>query len=114
VQYMLSVYQPAGDPPPPEVLDPIMERVSAWQRELQEAGSWVFTARLLPPHTASVVRGHGKETLVTDGPFVEGKEILGGFTIIRARDLDEALEWAGKFIAVTGLAVEVRPVLEDG
>lgn len=114
MQYMLSVYQPAGDPPPPEVLNPIMERVWAWQRELEERGSWVFTARLLPPHTASVVRTRGEETLITDGPFVEGKEILGGFTIIRAQDLDEALEWAGKFTAVTGLAVEVRPTLERG
>ena len=113
MQYMLSVYQPAGDPPPPEVLDPIMERVGAWRQELEASGSWVFSARLLPPHTASVVRTRGEETLITDGPFVEGKEILGGFSIIRAQDLDEALKWAGKFTAITTLAVEVRPALED-
>lgn len=114
MQYVLSVYQPAGDPPPPEILDPIMERVNAWQRELRERGSWVFTARLLPPHTSSVVRTRGDETLITDGPFVEGKEILGGFTIIRAQDLDEAIDWAGRFTAITGLAVEVRPTMEEG
>jgi hypothetical protein len=114
MQYLLSVYQPAGDPPPPEVLDPIMERVYAWDQELKDRGLWVFTGRLLPPHTATVVRTRDQETLVTDGPFVEGKEILGGFTVVRVHDLDEALDWAGRFTAITGLAVEVRPFFDEG
>lgn len=114
MQYLLSVYQPAGDPPPPEVLDPIMKRVYAWEQELKDRGTWVFTGRLLPPQTATVVRTRGEETLVTDGPFVEGKEILGGFTVIRAEDLDEALQCAGRFTGITGLAVEVRPFFEEG
>ena len=114
MQYLLSVYEPTGDPPPPEVLGPIMERVDAWRHELESRGSWVFTARLHRPLTATVVRTRGDETLITDGPFSEGKEQLGGFSIIRAQDLDEALDWAGKFTAVTGLAVEVRPMVEEG
>jgi len=55
-QYLLSVYQPDGDPPPPEVLDPIMENVQAWNGELRAAGDWVFTGRLHPASTATVVR----------------------------------------------------------
>jgi hypothetical protein len=110
-QYLLSMYQPAGDPPPPEVLGPIMEKVAAWNAELKAAGAWVFTGRLHPPATATVVRDRQGEMIVTDGPFIEGKEYLGGFTVIAAPDLDAALEWARKFSAVTTLPVEVRPAL---
>ncbi|MGH2927513.1 MAG: YciI family protein [Candidatus Dormibacteraceae bacterium] len=111
-QYLLSVFEPPGEAPAPEVLGPIMERVAAWRGELEEQRAWVFTARLHHPLTATVVRRRAEETLITDGPFVESKEQLGGFTIIRAEDLDEALYWAGKFTAATGLAVEVRPLLD--
>ncbi len=110
-QYLLSMYQPAGDPPPPEVLGPIMEKVAAWNADLIAAGAWVFTGRLHPPDTATVVRDRQGEMIVTDGPFIEGKEYLGGFVVITAPDLDAALEWARKFSAATTLPVEVRPVL---
>jgi len=109
-QYLLSVYQPDGDPPPPEVLGPVMDAVRAWRDDLEAAGSWVFTAGLHPASTATVLRVTGDETLVTDGPFTEGKEHVGGFTIVRLPDLDAALESAGKLAAVTHLPVEVRPV----
>jgi hypothetical protein len=109
-QYLLSVYQPDGDPPPPEVLGPIMAGVKAWESDLQEAGSWVFTAGLHPPSTATVVRVSEGETLTTDGPFTEGKEHVGGFTIVRLPDLDAALESARKLASVTGLPIEVRPL----
>ena len=110
-QYLLTMYQPAGDPPPPEVLGPIMEKVAAWDAELKAAGAWVFTGRLHPPGTATVVRDRQGEMIVTDGPFIEGKEHMGGFIVIAAPDLDAALEWARKFSAVTTLPVEVRPAL---
>ena len=90
--YLISIYQPDGDPPPPEVLGPIMERLGEWNRRLRAAGAWVFTAGLLPPSTATVVRVTGPEELITDGPFAEGKEHLGGFTVISAADLDVALD----------------------
>ena len=112
-QYLLSVYQRDGDPPPPAVLDPIMAGLQAWRDELTAAGSWVFTAGLHPASTATVVRVTGGETLTTDGPFTEGKEHIGGFTILRLPDLDAALESARKLADVTGLPIEVRP-LQDG
>ena len=69
-----------------------------------------------PPSTATVVRARGGDTLMTDGPFAEGKEHIGGFVIVQARELDAALEWARKLARIltlpgndTGLPVEVRP-----
>ncbi|MGO9081220.1 MAG: YciI family protein [Streptosporangiaceae bacterium] len=112
-RYLLSIYEPDGDPPPPEILGPIMERVAAWDGELKAAGAWVFTGRLNHPATATVVQARGGEMLITDGPFTEGKEHLGGFTVISAPDLDEALRWAQKFTEATGLPVEVRPFHHD-
>ena len=111
-QYLLSIYQPDGDPPPPEVLDPIMAELGRLNEDLRAAGAWVFTAGLHPPSTATVVRDAGGETLLTDGPFTEGKEHLGGFTVINAPDLDAALGWAGRMARVLApLAVEVRPMV---
>ena len=114
-QYLLSVYQPDGDPPPPEVLGPVVERLAAWNGELKEAGAWVFTGGLYPPSTATVVKPHGSDdVLVTDGPYLEGKEHLGGFTIVRAPDLDAALGWARRLVEAIGLLpVEVRPLHHD-
>jgi hypothetical protein len=108
-QYLLSVYQPDGDPPPPEILEPIMRKLGGWNQDLKDAGAWVFSAGLHPPSTATVVRVKDGEMLTTDGPFAEGKEHLGGFTIIRAADLDSALEWGRKLARVTTLPIEVRP-----
>jgi hypothetical protein len=112
-QYLLNVYQPDGDPPPPEVLGPIMDKVEAWNRELRAAGSWVFTGGLYPASTATVVRVRDGDAIITDGPFVEGKEHLGGFTVIAATDLDAALNWSRKLAEATGLPTEVWP-LRDG
>ncbi|MBK1786331.1 YciI family protein [Prauserella cavernicola] len=111
--YLLSIYQPDGDPPPPEVLDPIMRDLDAVNTELREAGAWVFSAGLRPPDGAKVVRARGDEVLTTDGPYVEGKEHIGGFTVIAAPDLDTALGWGRKLAAALTLPIEVRP-MEDG
>ncbi|XVU21331.1 YciI family protein [Actinoplanes sp. CA-054009] len=110
-QYLMSVYQPDGDPPPPEVLGPIMAELGKLNEELRAAGAWVFAAGLHPPSSATVVRDRDGETLLTDGPFTEGKEHLGGFTVIEAADLDEALGWGGRMARVLApLSIEVRPV----
>jgi hypothetical protein len=111
-QYMLSVYQPDTDPPPPEVLGPIMAELATWRAELKEAGAWVFTAGLHQPHTATVLRLADAEVLITDGPFTEGKEHIGGFTIIEAPDLDAALGWGRRLAKITTLPIEVRPMAE--
>jgi hypothetical protein len=113
-QYLLSIYQPDGDPPPPEVLGPIMENVRAWNAELRAAGAWVFTGGLHPASTATVVRDRDGGPVITDGPFTEGKEHLGGFTIISAPDLDAALGWARGLAAATTLPIEVRPMVDPG
>lgn len=109
-QYLLSVYQPGvGDPPPPEVLEPIMRDVEALREEMRAAGAWVFSGGLHPPGTATVLRPRDDDVLITDGPYIEGKEHLGGFTIIKAPDLDAALEWGRKAARATTLPIEVRP-----
>ena len=113
-QYLLSIYQPDGDPPPPGVLGPIMENVRAWNTELRAAGAWVFTGGLHPASTATVVRDRDGGPVITDGPFTEGKEHLGGFTIISAPDLDAALDWARGLAAATTLPIEVRPMVDPG
>ena len=106
--YLLSVYQPVGPAPAADVLAPIMRDLEAVNRELKAAGAWVFAAGLHPTETATVVRQQGTETLMTDGPFAESKEHLGGFTVIEAPDLDTALGWAGKLARATTLPIEVR------
>jgi hypothetical protein len=107
-QYLLSVYQPDGEPP--ANLDEIMRDVGAWRDELKAAGAWVFSGGLHPASTATVVRPQGNDVLTTDGPYVEGNEHIGGFTIIAAPDLDAALEWARKGAVATTLPIEVRPL----
>ncbi|MGP4016022.1 YciI family protein [Saccharopolyspora sp. 5N708] len=109
-QYLLSIYQPDGPVPPPEVLEPIVRDLQALNAEMQAAGAWVFAGGLHPPSTATVLRAQGEEVLVTDGPFTEGKEHLGGFTVIQAPDLDAALEWSRKLARATTLPIEVRPL----
>ncbi|HEX7153189.1 MAG TPA: YciI family protein [Thermoanaerobaculia bacterium] len=108
-RYLLSVYQPDSEPPPPEALAPIMKNVAAFQAEAQRAGVWVFAGGLHPPSTATVVRANGDDLSITDGPYIETKEIIGGFTIVDVPDLDAALEWAGKAARATTLPIEVRP-----
>ena len=112
-QYLLSVYQPDGPPPASPKLDEIARDVIALQDEMKEAGTWVFSGGLFPPPTATVVRPQGGELFTTDGPYVEGKEHLGGLTIIKAPDLDAALEWARKAARATTLPIEVRPFQGD-
>jgi hypothetical protein len=107
--YLLSIYQPTGGEAPPEVLEPIMRDLEVLNREMQEAGAWVFAGGLHAPSTATVARPRDRDVLMTDGPFAEGKEHLGGITIIRAPDLDAALEWGARLARATTLPIEVRP-----
>jgi hypothetical protein len=112
-QYLLSVYQPDGPTPPPETMDRIVADLDALNQEMRAAGAWVFSGGLHPPSTATVVRVQGGETLTTDGPFAEGKEHVGGFTIVQAPDLDAALEWGRRLAAATTLPIEVRPFQDE-
>ena len=112
-QYLLSMYQPDGPRPAPEVLGPIMEKVRRIREEMKAAGAWVFAGGLHDPSSATVVRVKNGDLLTVDGPFAEGKEQIGGFSIVRAPDLDAALEWGRKLAAATTLPIEVRPFRDE-
>ena len=113
-QYLISMFQPDGPGrPEPEVLQKIMEEIYAIRSELQAAGRWVFAGGLHDATSSTVVRMQGIEPLITDGPFAEGKEHIGGIIVIRAEDLDEALNWAQRYARATTLPIEVRPFRED-
>ena len=108
-QYLLTIYQPDGPPPPPEVLGPIMRDVGVVVESMKAEGVWVFNGGLHPPDTATVLRLNGGDLLTTDGPYTEGKEHVGGFVVIQAPDLDAALAWGRKLARALPLPIEVRP-----
>jgi hypothetical protein len=112
-QYLLSVYHPEGGIPEREVMEKITADVDALNTELQRAGAWVFAGGLYPSSTATVVRVDGGDVLITDGPFVEGKEHVGGFWVIKAPDLDSALEWGRKATRACSVPIEVRPFRDE-
>ena len=110
-QYLISVWHDdtyETDFSAPDAQRRVAE-VGAFNDELQKAGAWVFAAGLHPASSATVVRSSGGEVSMTDGPYAETKEQVGGFWVIEAPDLDAALEWAGKAAAASGEPVEVRP-----
>jgi hypothetical protein len=114
-QYLLSVWHDADydlDFSTPEA-QRIVAQVDKVNDELQRAGAWVFAAGLHPASSATVIRSSGGEVSMTDGPYAETKEQMGGFWIIQASDLDTALDWAGKAAAACEAPVELRPV-QDG
>ena len=105
-QYLLSIYQPDGGVPDAETVARFTAGLHQVNEELRESGSWVFTGGLHPPSSATVVRADG---MITDGPYVEGKEHIGGIYVIAAPDLDAALRWGRKVAGATTLPIEVRP-----
>lgn len=109
-KYLLSVCYPAGSKQPaPAALQKIMRDVGAVQQEMQAASAWVFGGGLDVPSTAKVLRYKGDKLAMTDGPFIETKELIGGITIVQAPDLDAALEWGRKLALATTTPIEVRP-----
>jgi hypothetical protein len=109
-QYLISMYQPDGVVPPPEFLAPVMEKLGRLNDEMRAAGVWVFGNGLHDASSSTVLRYDNGEVLMTDGPYLEGKEHIGGFTIVDVEDLDEALKWASRICEITvGLPIEVRP-----
>jgi hypothetical protein len=112
-QYLLSVCYPAGGTQPaPEALQRIMRDVHAVQKEMQTAGVWIFSGGLTPPTSATVLRHQGGDVITTDGPFIESKEQIGGITILKVADLDDALVWGRKLARAIGVPIEVRPFME--
>ena len=109
-QYLLAVHMVEGEPLPSEAeIQQSYQAVDVFNHELMSSGQWVFGGGLLPPDTATVVRAQGGKVVTTDGPFAESKEQIGGFWVIKAADLDVALEIAGRGSEACGRPVEVRP-----
>jgi hypothetical protein len=109
-QYLLSVWMVEGtEPPAAEEMEKIYKDVDALNAEIQASGNWVFAGGLHPANTATVVKVDGGDVITTDGPFAETKEQLGGFWVIEAKDLDEALALAARATVACQAPVEVRP-----
>ena len=115
-QYLLSVHTAEGEVPEqskaPEEMQEFMERIYALEAEMKASGAFVFSGRLHNPDAATVVRKNDGDLVMTDGPFVESKEHIGGFYIINAEDLDAALVWAGKVVECINEPIEVWPFFE--
>jgi hypothetical protein len=107
-QYLLAVHPAEGFPLPPDEMLQSFADTGAFNDRLTQAGAFVFANGLSSAESATVVRESGGEILITDGPYTETKEHLGGFWIINAPDLDEALEWAKLATVACREPVEVR------
>jgi hypothetical protein len=113
-QYMLSVFDDGGIAAlPPDEIEKIYADVDVVNTELMAAGAWVFGGGLHPADTATVVSSKTGEIMITDGPYAETKEHVGGFWIIEAADLDAALEWARKATVACRGPIEVRPFQDE-
>ena len=117
-QYLLSTYTAEGEvqgaPQTPEEMQTFMERVVALEAEMDASGTFAFGGALHGPDAATVVRVSDGDPVMTDGPFPESKEHIGGFYIINADDLDAALAWAGKVVEALNHPIEVRPFRATG
>lgn len=115
MRYLLLIY---GEEPteqaPQEQVDAIMAEWYAYDKALREAGAHLAGDALQGTHTATTVRVKGDERVVTDGPFAETREVLGGYYLIDVPDLDSALDWAARCPGAKYGSIEVRPVLELG
>jgi hypothetical protein len=113
MQYALLFYNPPHTVIPERerdrTLGDMLEQMAAWREELLRAGVFRTGMRLAPVDAATSLRAQGDELLVTDGPFAETKEILGGLVVLDCADLDEALHWARRCPIARIGTVEVRP-----
>jgi hypothetical protein len=110
-EYLLAVHHGDGFPLPPDEMEQSFADCAAFEAKLTDAGAFVFSGGLLPAESAVpvVVRHSGDGFLMTDGPYTETKEHLGGFWIINAAGLDEALEWAKLGTVACRQPLELRP-----
>jgi hypothetical protein len=113
-QYLLSVHYVEGEEAPSdEVMQQMYADVDKLNTKMQDEGVWVFAGGLHTPDTATVVRSENGEIVMTDGPFAEAKEQIGGFWVIEAPDLDAALDWASQATVACQGPVEVRPFQDE-
>jgi hypothetical protein len=107
--YLLNIYQPDGPLPDPEFLSSVSAKLDQLNARIRDAGSWVFSGGLHGPDSATVVRTRDGSPVITDGPYLEGKEHIGGFWVVDAPDLDTVIAWAREASEATTLPIEVRP-----
>jgi len=112
-QYLISVWHDDeyadNDWSDPDI-QRLGQQVGALNEEMESTGVWVFGAGLQPQSTATVVRSTAGDVSMTDGPYAETKEQMGGFWVIEVPDLDSALEVSAKCAAACEGAVELRPM----
>src|SRR5687767_14719605 len=113
-QYLMSVHGPAersefGDYGSKEAMEEAFAATDAFNQKLQDEGYWVFAGGLKPANTATVVDGQGDAPVMTDGPYLDTKELIGGFWVVDAPDLDVALKLAAEGSKACRGKVEVRP-----
>jgi hypothetical protein len=113
MRYLLLIYTPESDTPPPDDVAAASHAAYAtFTADIKARGLFLGGEALTPTATATTVRVADGQTLTTDGPFAETKEALGGYYLIEARDLDEAIETAAKIPAAKEGSIEVRPIWE--
>ena len=111
MRYMVMIYgEESASPPPPEQLAEIRTTYRAYSTMLRDRGAFVDGDELQPTTSATTIRIREGSTLITDGPFAETKEALGGFYLIEAADLDEAIALAQQCPGARWGSIEVRPI----
>jgi len=114
MKYLCLVYieEKKADALPKSEMDALMDETEAYNEALQKSGHFISAAGLQPVHTATTLRMRKGKLSITDGPFAETKEVLGGFYVIEARDLNQAIQLASKSPSLRIGSVEVRPIDE--
>ena len=113
-QYMFSVHHEVGEEMPSgDDVQRMFTQVDAFNQKVTDAGIWVFGGGLEPIETTTTVDATGHEPIITDGPFTEAKEWIGGFWVLEAPDLDAAIDLARRGSAACNGKVEVRPFQDD-
>jgi hypothetical protein len=108
-QYLMSVHGTHGEAlPAPDVMQQMFDDVAKFNQELVSSGTWVFGGGLTDPGDATVVRAEHGEIMLTDGPYVETKEHLGGFTVVDVPDDEAARYWAGRLAVSLNWPQEVH------
>jgi hypothetical protein len=117
MKYLVLIYDentanPSPEPPDPAVWGQVMQEYNDYTQMLRDRGVFVAGEALQPVTTATTIRTRDGQTMTTDGPFAETKEALGGFYLIEAKDLDEALQLGGACPGAKFGSIEVRPIVE--
>jgi hypothetical protein len=113
-EYLMLIYMPAENPLSPEEMAEMFPKWDAYTESLRDAGLFLGGNALQGVEVATTVRERGGETHITDGPFAETKEVLGGYYLVEAPDLDTVLEHAARIPNIAYGSLEVRPILDTG